>query len=134
MAVVMDIWLDNYGLFIDNLLEVKLVLADGKTVIASRHKNSQLFWAIRGAGASFGALLSFNLQAYAMRTPVWGGTPVIGISELQKVVPFANDLFMVCAFGKHQLLSFIHFCRSEVQSDTLSEPDRHDLGLQGRIS
>jgi FAD/FMN-containing dehydrogenase len=70
LAVVMDIWLDNYGLFIDNLLEVKLVLADGKTVIASRHKNSQLFWAIRGAGASFGALLSFNLQAYAMRTPV----------------------------------------------------------------
>jgi FAD/FMN-containing dehydrogenase len=108
----------QYGLVIDNLLEVKLVLADGKTVTASRHKNSQLFWAIRGAGASFGAVLSFTFQAYAMRTPVWGGALVIGISELQKVVAFANDLFLVSAFRNHQLPFIIHFCRSEVQSDT----------------
>ena len=52
----------KYGLVIDNLLEVELVLADGKTITASRHKNSQLFWAIRGAGASIGAILSFIFQ------------------------------------------------------------------------
>ena len=107
----------KYGLVIDNLLEVELVLADGKIVTASRHNNSQLSWAIRGAGASFGAILSFTFQAYAMRIPVRGGALVIGISELQKVVAFANDLFIVRAFGKHQLLIIIHFCRSEVQSD-----------------
>lgn len=99
----------QYGLVINNLLEVELVLADGKTVTASRHKTSQPFWAIRGAGASFGAILSFNFQAYAMRTPVWGGALVIGISELPKMVAFANDLFLVRTFVNHMTSVGVRF-------------------------
>lgn len=62
----------EYGLVIDNLLEVDIVLADGKIVTASRHKNSQLFWAIRGAGTSFGAVISFTFQAHSLKHDVWG--------------------------------------------------------------
>lgn len=87
----------QFGLVIDNLLEVEMVLADGKLVTASRHKNSQLFWAIRGAGASFGAVLTFTFQAYELKTPVWGGTLVIDVAELDKAVAFANDFVKVGA-------------------------------------
>jgi FAD/FMN-containing dehydrogenase len=34
----------NYGLSIDQLLEVEVVLADGTVVIANEHAFSDLFW------------------------------------------------------------------------------------------
>jgi FAD/FMN-containing dehydrogenase len=40
----------KYGLISDVLKEAEVVLADGSVVTASKHKNSDLFWALRGAG------------------------------------------------------------------------------------
>lgn len=39
-----------------------MVLADGRIVTASEKENPDLFWAIRGAGASFGIITSFRLR------------------------------------------------------------------------
>lgn len=48
-------WLTpKYGLAIDNLIAVEVVLADGKIVTASDAENADLFWAIRGAGQNYG--------------------------------------------------------------------------------
>jgi FAD/FMN-containing dehydrogenase len=44
----------KHGLTIDNLLEVQMVVADGSIVNASSTENSDLFWAVRGAGQHFG--------------------------------------------------------------------------------
>jgi FAD/FMN-containing dehydrogenase len=44
----------KYGLTIDNLLEADVVLADGSLVKASEEQNGDLFWAIRGGGATSG--------------------------------------------------------------------------------
>lgn len=44
----------RYGLAIDNLLGVQIVLADGSIVEASKTENPDLFWAVRGAGQNFG--------------------------------------------------------------------------------
>jgi FAD/FMN-containing dehydrogenase len=82
-------------LVIDNLLEVEMVLADGKIVTASRHKGKRLFWAVRGAGASFGVVTSFTYLGHEQKTPVWGGTLVLKISQLDKVVAFANKFLEV---------------------------------------
>lgn len=44
-------WLcGKYGLTIDNLLEVQMVLANGDVVRASDKENTDLFWAVRGSG------------------------------------------------------------------------------------
>lgn len=38
----------QYGLVIDNLQEVAMVVADGRIVKASENENPDLFWGIRG--------------------------------------------------------------------------------------
>lgn len=50
----------KHGLTIDHLQSVDMVLADGTTVRAGRSENPELFWAVRGAGANFGIVTSFE--------------------------------------------------------------------------
>jgi FAD/FMN-containing dehydrogenase len=49
----------RYGLTIDNLLSVDILLADGSLVTADSKENSDLFWAVRGGGGNFGVVTSF---------------------------------------------------------------------------
>jgi len=62
----------NYGLTIDNILSVDMVLANGKFVIASAKENSDLFWAIRGGGGNFGVVTSFEFKAQPVHTQYAG--------------------------------------------------------------
>lgn len=49
----------QYGMTIDHLKEVEVVLANSTIVRASESNNPDLFFAIRGAGASFGIVTEF---------------------------------------------------------------------------
>jgi FAD/FMN-containing dehydrogenase len=53
----------EHGLTIDHLRAVDMVLADGSVVRASDAENPELFWAVRGAGANFGIVTSFEFEA-----------------------------------------------------------------------
>lgn len=58
-------WLARkHGLTIDHLVAVEMVLADGSVVRASATENADLFWAVRGAGANFGVVTSFEFEVY----------------------------------------------------------------------
>ncbi|MCS5733003.1 LLM class flavin-dependent oxidoreductase [Herbiconiux daphne] len=52
----------EHGLTIDHLRAATVVLADGSVVRASADENPDLFWAVRGAGANFGIVVSFEFE------------------------------------------------------------------------
>lgn len=53
-----------YGLIIDSLLSVRIMLPDTTVVEASTESNPDLFWGIRGAGFNFGFVLNATYRVY----------------------------------------------------------------------
>ncbi len=85
-------WLTGqYGLAIDNLLWVRMILADGSVVTASEEEYSDLFWAIRGAGQSFGVAVELGFRAHRQDNPVFAGTLLFEADKLPAIVKFANN-------------------------------------------
>lgn len=61
----------EHGLTIDQLVAAEIVLADGTLVRASAEENSDLFWAVRGAGANIGIVVSFEFEATPTGKVAW---------------------------------------------------------------
>jgi hypothetical protein len=78
-----------HGLTIDCLLSAEVVLANGDIVTASETENPDLFWAIRGAGSSFGVVTSFTSKAFP-QGDVWGGVMIFTEDKLPGLVEFFN--------------------------------------------
>lgn len=56
----------THGLALDWLVGARVVLADGSLVYASEKQNSDLFWALRGAGSSFGIAVEFEFDTFPL--------------------------------------------------------------------
>lgn len=55
----------RFGLVTDNLLELEIVNAEGKLLVANQYRNSDLFWACRGAGGgNFGVVVSYTFSVF----------------------------------------------------------------------
>ena len=83
----------KYGLTIDNLLGVDIVLADGQFVTASANENADLFWAVRGGGGNFGVVTSFLFQGQPVST-VYGGPIFWSLDNAEKVMKFWQELIL----------------------------------------
>jgi FAD binding domain/Berberine and berberine like len=95
----------RYGLSIDSLLSVEIVLADGSAVTASANSNPDLFWAVRGGGGNFGVVTSFEFQAHPVSTVVAG--PMLWPLERSEEVLRAFDELM--GTGPDELGGFFAF-------------------------
>ncbi|CAM4138760.1 FAD-binding oxidoreductase [Gillisia hiemivivida] len=75
----------KYGLTIDSLLEVDMVMADGTYLTVNNHQYPDLFWAIRGGGGNFGVITSFKFQAHPVKT-VYGGPTLWPIEQVEEIM------------------------------------------------
>jgi FAD/FMN-containing dehydrogenase len=77
----------TYGLSLDNLLSVEMVLADGSVVTADESENSDLFWAVRGGGGNFGVVTSFLYRLHPVGT-VYGGPIFWPLDQAKELLKF----------------------------------------------
>lgn len=84
-------WLTGqYGLVIDNLLWARMILSGGRVVTVSENQHPDLFWAIRGAGQSFGVAIELGFRAHIQARPVFAGTLSFSAVCLPEIIAFAN--------------------------------------------
>ena len=76
----------EFGLTIDNLLSVDMILADGSFVTANDVTNADLFWAVRGGGGNFGVVTSFEFRLQPAKMVYAGPTfwPLEQTTEVMK--------------------------------------------------
>jgi FAD/FMN-containing dehydrogenase len=80
------------GLTIDSLLAVELVTADGRVVRASEDENPELFWGMRGAGANFGIVTSFDFHLHPFEGVVTHGTVTHPIERAEELAERYREL------------------------------------------
>ncbi|KAM0246496.1 hypothetical protein ACHAQJ_010178 [Trichoderma viride] len=61
----------QYGLISDNFVSLNVVLANGTTTAVNATSNSDLFWAMKGAGHNFGIVTSANIKIYPKAVNTW---------------------------------------------------------------
>jgi FAD/FMN-containing dehydrogenase len=89
-------WLaGKFGLACDNLRSADVVTADGRLVTAAPGKNDDLFWGLRGAGANFGIVTSFEYALHQVG-PVLGGTVVYPLTQGRAVLQCFDEFSSTC--------------------------------------
>jgi len=83
----------KYGLTIDNLLSVDMVLADGCFITADAKHNEDLFWAVRGGGGNFGIVTSFLFRGNEVNS-VYGGPMFWPIDDAMDIIPYWQDFVL----------------------------------------
>ncbi|MER9724685.1 MULTISPECIES: FAD-binding oxidoreductase [unclassified Mesorhizobium] len=82
----------KFGMALDNLLSVDLVMADGSVMTASAESNPDLFWAVRGGGGNFGVAGSFEFQVHPVGPEVLGGLVAFPFLEAREVLTQWREL------------------------------------------
>jgi hypothetical protein len=89
----------KFGLCCDNVLSAQVVTADGSVVTADASTNSDLYWALRGAGAgNFGVVTSFVFRTSPVPSQLglftlvyeWADAPAV-VAAWQQFAPAAPD-------------------------------------------
>lgn len=100
-----------HGLLIDHLISARVVTASGDLITASRTENTDLFWALRGAGVFFGIVVeatyrlhdltnSGECQDCTMVFPLAAAEPVLqALVDVDERGKLPNELMVSAAFA-----------------------------------
>ena len=80
------------GMTIDNIVAIELVLADGREVRASADEHADLFWALRGGGATLGVVTAFEYRARPLGPDMAGMQLVYPLDRLREILTGWREL------------------------------------------
>lgn len=101
----------RFGTGAASVLQVEIVTADGKALIANQCQNQDLFWAIRGGGGStFGIVTKMTLKTHALPS---------NFGLLRGTIKAAND-----AAFKPLIAELVKFYRDDLNNDHWGEQIR----------
>lgn len=60
-----------FGLVVDNIISLNVVLADGSLINVSASSHPDLYWGMRGAGHNFGIVTSFDYKIHNQPVVNW---------------------------------------------------------------
>jgi FAD binding domain-containing protein/berberine-like enzyme len=98
----------KFGYGCDSIVGLEVVTAEGKAITVTSEENSDLFWAMRGAGANFGIATSLEFKLHPIET-VLSGSLRYPIRQARKVLHFLDsfaptipsELFLIAAVLPH---------------------------------
>jgi hypothetical protein len=98
----------KFGYGCDSIVGLEVVTADGKAITVKAGEHSDLFWAMRGAGANFGIATSLEFKLHPIET-VLSGSLKYPIRQATKVLHFLDsfaptipsELFLIAAVLPH---------------------------------
>lgn len=74
----------KHGLTCDHILSADVVTADGRLIVADAKNNTDLLWALRGGGGSFGVVTSFEFKPLPVGPEVWMCIAMYPMGEAKK--------------------------------------------------
>jgi FAD/FMN-containing dehydrogenase len=87
----------NHGLTLDMMIGATVVLANSSVVHCSENENPDLFWALRGAGSSFGVVAQYEFRTFeAPKEVTYFNAPVAwtaenGVKAFQALQEYAEN-------------------------------------------
>lgn len=96
----------KHGYTIDNLLSVDLVTADGVVRHVSEQDDPELFWGMRGAGANFGVVTSFEFRLHPIGPTVTTAVVVFTAERAREAAALYRDLCASAPRHMHLGLNF----------------------------
>ena len=92
-----------HGLAVDNLISARVVTATKGLVVASESENSDLFWALKGAGQFFGLVTEVTTKIFPFEQKITTWTCIFLPSQIKEVSAVLETLANgddVARFGK----------------------------------
>ena len=119
----------NWGMACESVLALDLVTADGELVHASPLQNSEYYWAARGAGCGFFAVVTrFYLQLHTLPPGIMTARYVFDVAELEEVLVAIDDVsgrmsrdLEVCMFVANEQDGFVGKPTVAITMDAFSD-------------
>ena len=89
----------KYGLTCDHILEVELVLSDGRVIVANAtNEYSDILWCVKGGGGNFGVATKITFKVHQLPSSCIGGAVVYLaplVSTVQEIAMNFDTLYQV---------------------------------------
>ena len=97
----------KFGLTSDNVVRLRMVAADGRSVVADSDNEPDLFWALRGGGGRFGAVTSIEYRLHPVAT-VFAGMVMYRADRAAEVLALWKRLCDDAPDELTTVVSFLH--------------------------